>query len=147
MSDPAPPLRLPARPSLDQLRKQAKELLRRLRDGDSAAAERVRAYKAHFSDATLADAQYVLAREYGFESWAKLAQHVQAMQPAIRTDCRSSSIWLLSWSRPTPRAISPRSARSIGAAGHRSTGIVNWSRCNAVSPRGSHRKRAPWTSR
>ena len=45
MSDPAPPLRLPARPSLEQLRKQAKELLRRLRDGDSAATERLRAYK------------------------------------------------------------------------------------------------------
>lgn len=82
MSDPAPPLRLPARPSLEQLRKQAKELLRRLRDGDPAAAERVRAHKAHYSDPTLADAQYVIAREYGFESWAKLVQHVQAMQPA-----------------------------------------------------------------
>jgi ankyrin repeat protein len=88
MSDSS--LRLPARPSLEQLRKQAKELLRVYNAGDAAAAGRLRAYIQRFSaselpaDATLADAQFVLAREYGFESWARLVHHVMALQTSER---------------------------------------------------------------
>ena len=69
---------LPARPSLEQLRKQAKDLTRDYRAGDSAALARLRAHKSNISEttgqhpATLADAQHSLAREYGFESWPKL---------------------------------------------------------------------------
>ena len=79
-------LRLPPRPSLDQLRKQAKELLRDYRAGRSAPAQRFGAINprgagfADPEDATLADAQFVLAREYGFDSWARLVRHVQAIQ-------------------------------------------------------------------
>ena len=85
MPDSAP--RLPARASLEQLRKQAKELLRGIRNGDAEAARRVAALRSHSpapdfgSSMTLADAQWVLAREYGFESWAKLAQRVAASRP------------------------------------------------------------------
>ena len=75
MSDPT---RLPARPSLDQLRKQAKELLRQLRNGDPSANDRLRRYKPNVSDAILADAQFVLARELGFESWPRLVHHLQS---------------------------------------------------------------------
>ncbi len=70
--------RLPARPSLEQLRKQAKELLRQFRAGDAAAIERLHAGDA----ATLADAQLVVAREYGFETWAALKHHVEALHAA-----------------------------------------------------------------
>ena len=73
--------RLPGRPSLGQLRKQAKELLQELRNGDPAALERLRKYKPNVSDPVLAQAQFVLAREHGFESWAKLVHHIQAVQP------------------------------------------------------------------
>ena len=63
-----PPIRhLPARPSLEQLRKQAKEHLQTLRTTDSSA--------------TLSAAQHALAREYGFESWPKLVHHVESLQP------------------------------------------------------------------
>lgn len=72
------PSRLPARPSLAQLQKQAKDLLRQYRAGDAAALERFRA--ARSGRVTLADAQLILAREYGFESWAKLKHHLEAMQ-------------------------------------------------------------------
>jgi uncharacterized glyoxalase superfamily protein PhnB len=65
MSEHAP--QLPARPSLEQLRKLAKERLATLRAGDSAAK--------------LADAQFLVAREYGFESWPKLVAHVAAVDP------------------------------------------------------------------
>ena len=82
--------RLPARPSLDQLRKQAKELLRDFRAGDAAAVARLSAIIPRLADptqsggVTLADAQFVLAREYGFESWAKLAYHVESINPSDR---------------------------------------------------------------
>jgi len=81
------PSRLPARPSLEQLRKQAKELLRDFRAGDAAAAKRFRAISPRFTDTdpaeavTLADAQFVLAREHGFERWAMLVRHVEANAP------------------------------------------------------------------
>jgi hypothetical protein len=80
---------LPARPSLEQLRKQAKELLRDYRAGTPAAAERVRAVLPRLEkpeDVILADAQFVLAREYGFESWPKLVHHVAGLQPAGRLE-------------------------------------------------------------
>ena len=76
MSDSA--RRLPIRPSLDQLRKQAKELLQQLRNGDQSAIERLRKFKADVSDPILADAQFVLAREHGFESWPRLVHYIQA---------------------------------------------------------------------
>jgi hypothetical protein len=65
MDRPLPARLLPHRPSLEQLHKQAKDLLRKLRVEKPAA--------------TLAEAQFVLAREYGFESWAKLKHHVEAL--------------------------------------------------------------------
>ena len=79
MSDSTPGL--PERPSLEQLRKQAKELLRQLRSGDRSATARLYAQKPDVSEPILADAQYVLAREHDFESWPKLVHHILAIQP------------------------------------------------------------------
>ena len=62
-----PPRRLPDRPSLEQLRKQAKEHLDTLHVADPTA--------------TLSAAQHALAREYGFESWPALVRHVESRQP------------------------------------------------------------------
>src|SRR5215475_10864516 len=82
--------RLPARPSLEQLRKRAKELLRDYRAGDAAAVERISAIiprsadSVPSADVTLADVQFVLAREYGFESWPKLVHHVESIYPGER---------------------------------------------------------------
>lgn len=78
MSDSTP--RLPKRPSLEQLRKQAKELLHQLRNGHPSATERLRKYKSSASEPILADAQFVLAREHGFESWPRLVHHILAAQ-------------------------------------------------------------------
>jgi len=68
---------LPARASLEHLRKQAKELLREVERGDTAALERLR---AHVPDAgprvKLADAQHVIAREYGSATWPALKARV-----------------------------------------------------------------------
>lgn len=72
--------RLPVRPSLEQLRKQAKELLQQLRSGVASAVNRLQKYKPGSSKPILADSQYIIAREYGFESWPKLVQHIQTSQ-------------------------------------------------------------------
>lgn len=69
---------LPPRPDLEQLRSQAKELLRALKSGDPDAQRRFQeALPEH--DAKLADAQCVIAREHGFASWPKLKDHVESV--------------------------------------------------------------------
>jgi len=65
---------LPARPDLDQLRHQAKDLLRAAQGGDSGAIARLRAVSDQI---ILSAAQLALAREYGFASWAKLKLEVE----------------------------------------------------------------------
>ncbi|MFZ0191050.1 MAG: ankyrin repeat domain-containing protein, partial [Streptosporangiaceae bacterium] len=66
---------LPARPSLDHLRHEARDLLRAAQSGDTAAADRIRAVSAA---PTLASAQLAVAREYGFASWARLKTAIEA---------------------------------------------------------------------
>ena len=68
---------LPARPSLEFERKEAKALLRRLRAGDPASLARVRAQHAARPPNAfrLADAQLTIAREYGFASWPRLVRY------------------------------------------------------------------------
>lgn len=74
---PDPGRSLPPRPSLDQQRKQAKDLLRALRAGDAAALARIRAHLPDKPELSLADAQFAVAREHGFASWAALKAHVE----------------------------------------------------------------------
>ncbi|HET8656837.1 MAG TPA: hypothetical protein VFL93_15040 [Longimicrobiaceae bacterium] len=74
---PEPSRSLPPRASLEQQKKLAKELLRAFRAGDAAARGRVRRHLPDKQRITLADAQLAIAREYGFESWAKLKTHVE----------------------------------------------------------------------
>jgi hypothetical protein len=81
--------RLPARPSLEQLRKQAKDLLHQIRAGDVAALARMHAVIPQLPEPeqpTLSDAQLVLAREYGFSSWPKLVHHVETANPTERLE-------------------------------------------------------------
>ena len=69
---------LPARPSLDSLRRQAKRLARDVAAGNGEAIARVH---AQLSRAKLPlsnrDAQLVIAREYGFVGWPELTAEVQ----------------------------------------------------------------------
>jgi ankyrin repeat protein len=71
-------------PSLEHLKNQAKALLRAVKAADPSSLQRLRASHPDFSSASsisgqpvqLADAQLVIAREYGFPSWTKLKAHV-----------------------------------------------------------------------
>jgi ankyrin repeat protein len=66
---------LPAKPNLEHLKKQAKELLQEFELGKPTAIE---LFASITSRPKLADAQHVIAREYGFAGWAKLKAHVEA---------------------------------------------------------------------
>ena len=68
---------LPARPSLDSLRKQAKKLARDVAAGDSAAIARARPQLPNLDPPlTQRNAQLVIAREYGFAGWQDLTAEV-----------------------------------------------------------------------
>lgn len=84
-----PVRRLPVRPDLEQLHRQAKELLRAIRAGDENS---IAVWREHHresinpSDAKLADAQLVLARSYGASSWTRLVHAVQLADAIWRDD-------------------------------------------------------------
>src|SRR5688500_10722801 len=68
---------LPARPSLESLRKQAKKLARDIAAGDAGAIARTRAHLPHVDlPLTQRNAQLVIAREYGFKGWQELTAEV-----------------------------------------------------------------------
>src|SRR5580658_8494413 len=68
---------LPARPSLESLRKQAKTLARKVAAGDADAAARARIQLPRWEPPlSHRDAQLVLAREYGFAGWQALREEV-----------------------------------------------------------------------
>ncbi|MBI4502310.1 MAG: hypothetical protein HY700_14265 [Gemmatimonadetes bacterium] len=86
---------LPPRPSLEFERKEAKALLRRLRARDPDALARARErHPAITASPKLADAQLVIAREYGFTSWPRLVRYFEDVErqrqspQAIPTDRR-----------------------------------------------------------
>src|SRR4030095_15437668 len=70
--------KLPARPSLESLRKQAKKLARGIAAGDAAAIDRARSQLPQTKlPLSQRDAQLVLAREYGFPGWKDLLKEVK----------------------------------------------------------------------
>ena len=86
--EPHPARRLPRQPNLEQLRKQARDLLHEYRAGEPAAVEEVRQFERHPDPAAFAlhDAQRVLARAYGYQSWARLKAFVDGANVARLAD-------------------------------------------------------------
>ena len=93
---------LPARPNLEQYRKQAKDLLKQ-------------------TGSKLGDAQFTLAREHGFDSWPKFAKHIEALarktSPISKFEQAADAIvtgdaaTLASLLRENPKLIRARSTR------------------------------------
>lgn len=94
-------LELPAKPNLEYLKKQAKDLLAKMQQEEAAVP------------AKLADAQHRLAREYGFASWRKLKEYVESvarasgpaelLTAAIRA-MRADRVALVLQDHPEPKA-------------------------------------------
>lgn len=82
---------LPARPNLEQFRKQAKELLKECKTPEAIRRFKrghprlIKLTEAEIAEAklTLADAQWVIAREHAFESWPRFLKHIQEV---VRSD-------------------------------------------------------------
>ena len=85
---------IPARPSLEQYRKQAKELVKDRARLLPHAFERIRRHHPRLRDLselqmraagfTLSDAQLVLAREHAFKTWPEFMRHVANAQTQAR---------------------------------------------------------------
>ncbi len=80
---------LPARPTLDRYQKQAKDLVKSRKSSDPEVLRRIRKHHPRIRNLSeseflssrfaLADAQWVIAREHGFESWPKFTKRVEAL--------------------------------------------------------------------
>lgn len=83
---------IPPNPDLEQYRKQAKELLKACTDAEPEALSRIWNHHPRLRHAPdlepehtslkLADAQVVIAREHGFESWPRFAVHIRGIELA-----------------------------------------------------------------
>jgi hypothetical protein len=87
-----PDRHIPVKPNLDQLRHQARDLLRGIRRGDPAAIADLTKHHPERIDsaaAKLADAQLVLARSYGLPSWLRLVLACRMTDAIYRDDADS----------------------------------------------------------
>ncbi len=93
---------LPDQPNLSQLTKQAKDLLAGYRNGDPAAVSRLRdglfavvgKDNPELTNLRLHEAQWCLAREYGFATWADLQSFVAARSESPTDGTPSLLAWL-----------------------------------------------------
>ena len=84
-----PDRELPARPNIEQYKKQAKDLARDCELGIPDALTRIRRHHPRFhkppeseirnANVALTDAQLVIAREHGFKSWPRFAKHIETL--------------------------------------------------------------------
>ena len=91
----------PVRPNLDQLKHQAKDLLRAVRRGDATAIAELRkdhrgkkvessaAADFNLAEVKLADAQAALARSYGIANWARLVTACRMTDAIWRGDVKT----------------------------------------------------------
>lgn len=80
---------LPSRPSLEQYKKQAKDLVRKQKAGDAKTLQRLKEAHPRFhamqdseiakSKFSLTDAHFVIALEHGFDSWPKFAKQIEIL--------------------------------------------------------------------
>src|SRR5690348_11672202 len=93
MSQNPPTRAMRENPDLEQLKRQAKELLEAYRASVPEAVAEVTAYHRGADPETFAlhDAQFVLARSYGFESWPKLKAAVDGVTAANLYDAVESA--------------------------------------------------------
>jgi hypothetical protein len=91
-----PVRRLPSHPNLDQLKHQAKDLIKAHAACTQAAAQQLREFHPRFRAATdaeifsaplsLSGAQLAIAREHGFPSWPRMKAHIERPTRAGQLD-------------------------------------------------------------
>ncbi len=73
---------LPDNANLENLKKQAKSLLKLIKQADPSSLSRIKPFFDDPDGISLQDAQLVIARDYGFSSWRKLKQHLESDTPS-----------------------------------------------------------------
>ena len=99
---------LPGRPNLDQLRRQARELLRAAADSQPSALTRIRAISERVS---LSAAQLAVAREHGFASWPALHAEVERRLAELPPDEEGTGRAGIRWSFGGAAAIATAAGR------------------------------------
>jgi ankyrin repeat protein len=91
-----PEKQLPSRPSLEQYKKQAKDLLHQSKTSAPEAVQRFRKYlppqKLLRRKFSLTDAQLVIAREHGFESWPKFTRAIESVRYQNSAEAQSNPV-------------------------------------------------------
>jgi hypothetical protein len=149
---------LPARPNLEQYKKQAKDLVKACRTGaadafrewaacwpvDSEEIERFARETLTSRDCALTAAQFVIARMHGFQSWPKFSAHLDGLaraasavshfESAAEAIVAGDAATLERLLREHPELIHARSRRE-----HRST-LLHYSAANGVE---NYRQKTP----
>jgi len=154
---------LPARPRLEQYKKQAKELLRALKSGDPDAMRWVRRYypglpgradtndRNQVSDSavrraklSISDGQFIIARKHQFKNWTQFEKHLEALnqkgslvsgfEAAVDAIITGDITTLKRLLRENPELIRTRSTRE-----HRAT-LLHYVGANAVE---GYRQKTP----
>src|SRR5262245_3919389 len=150
-SHPASTRTLPLKPSLFQLRKQAKELLNSYRAGNDTAVAEVERFERSpdLAKFALADAQRVLARAYGFSSWAKLKQHVDGVNLAALLAAAEAGdvVAVRRLVAARPDLVNPHLAEVRDSALHRAVMRRNNELTRVLMQLGANARMGIWTHR
>jgi ankyrin repeat protein len=154
---------LPPRPNLEQYKKQAKDLLKAFKSHDPNVVSRLRRYHPRLRGRpdtndrntvteaeiwrvkfSLADAQFIIAREHQFESWPKFAKEVEVLnrkgskterfEAAVDAIVSGDPATLKQLLRENPELIRQRSTRE-----HRAM-LLHYVAANAVE---AYRQKTP----
>lgn len=112
---------LPERPHLDQLRHQARELLRSAQADNAEALRRIRAVSEQIA---LSSAQLAIARDYGFASWRQLVAEVERRRAAEPAGVAGSSSSAIQRAHVTP-SWSPGPAIRLADSVLRPHGVIS----------------------
>lgn len=142
---------LPPRPSLEQYKKQAKDLLKAGRAADPEALRRLNDQWPALDETTatvtasgcrLADAHFTIAREHGFASWPRFASHLRGLTSGAVRRYESAVDAIVSGDLPAldsllhdhPALVQARSSRTHGAT------LLHYVAANGVE---SYRQKTP----
>lgn len=134
---------LPTYPNLEFLKKEAKALRTLHKQGDPACCEQIRLYDSSYKDISDADifaarfsindAQRVIAREYGYTSWATLKAYIESLSSPLyhgvsdkntyqklvaksydkRADSYDNHVWAREWCEQLVELCPPKTGETI----------------------------------
>src|SRR5947209_3636951 len=115
-----PEKELPSRPSLEQYKKQAKDLLHQSKTSAPEAEQRFRRHlprqKLSRGSFTLTDAPLVIAREHGFPSWASFTREIELLRHRNSREAQDDPVKALIVAAIVPRDGSSHSSGTLDLA-------------------------------